>query len=113
MYYVYILRCEDNSLYTGITTDVKRRYEEHIRGSVKGARYTHSHKPIGIETVFCADNKSEASRLEYFLKQLKKSEKEKIICELGYFSDKYGIKFDNVKYEQISKEKIETDFKII
>ncbi len=37
-YYVYIIRCQDNSLYTGITTDVERRYEEHKKGI--GAKYT-------------------------------------------------------------------------
>jgi putative endonuclease len=46
MYYVYILECTDGTLYTGITTDVARRFEEHKSG--KGAHYTRSHKPVRI-----------------------------------------------------------------
>ena len=42
MYYVYILECKDKSLYTGITTDVQRRFKEHVLG--KGGAYTRSHK---------------------------------------------------------------------
>jgi putative endonuclease len=43
MYYVYLLRCKDKSLYTGITTDVGRRFKEHRAGT--GGHYTRSHKP--------------------------------------------------------------------
>ena len=46
MYYIYILRCKDKSLYTGITTDVERRFKEHRAGT--GGRYTRSHKPEKI-----------------------------------------------------------------
>ena len=46
MYYVYILRCKDKSFYTGITTDVERRFKEHCDGI--GGRYTRSHKPEKI-----------------------------------------------------------------
>jgi len=46
MYHVYILLCEDKSLYTGITTDVARRFKEHRAGT--GGRYTRSHKPKKI-----------------------------------------------------------------
>lgn len=46
MYYVYILQCEDGSLYTGITTDVARRFKEHRAGT--GGHYTRAHKPKKI-----------------------------------------------------------------
>lgn len=87
-YYVYILRCEDNSLYTGITTDVKRRFKEHTSDRLKGAKYTKAHKPIKIEGVWEAESKSNALKLEHHIKKLTKSEKEHIIekdyepCEL-------------------------------
>ena len=77
MYYVYILRCIDYSLYTGITTDYKRRYHEHITGV--GAKYTKSHKPISIEALFTCKSRKEASILEYAIKQLSKEMKEKLI----------------------------------
>ena len=44
-YYVYLLRCTDGSLYAGITTDVKRRFLEHLAGGNKGAKYTKTHTP--------------------------------------------------------------------
>ena len=78
-YYVYILRCEDDSLYTGITTDVKRRFAEHLAGGKKGAKYTRVHKPKEIAAVIETDSKSEALGLEYGIKQLTKEEKENLI----------------------------------
>ncbi len=79
MYYVYILRCENSSLYTGITTDVERRFNEHKDGSIKGAKYTKTHKPLGVEAVWECNSKIDASKLEYRIKKLPKSEKEELI----------------------------------
>ena len=76
-WFVYIIRCCDNSLYTGITTDVKRRYNEHISG--KGAKYTRVKKPIEICAIFKVENRSIAGKLEYFIKNLSKKEKEILI----------------------------------
>ena len=81
MYYVYILRCEKNFLYTGITKNIERRFKEHCDGTGKGAKYTRSHKPLGVEAVWEAQTKSDASRLEYRIKKLKKEEKEAIILK--------------------------------
>ena len=79
-WYVYMIRCEDNSIYTGITTDLNRRYNEHEKGV--GAKYTKQRKPVQIEKFFWVKNRSEASRLEWFIKKLSKKEKEFIIfCE--------------------------------
>ena len=74
---VYILRCGDGSLYTGISTDVARRLEEHRSG--KGAKYTRSRGPL--ELVYeeaCAD-KSAALRRELEIKALPRAEKLKLI----------------------------------
>lgn len=79
MYYVYILRCENSFLYTGITTDVERRFNEHKEGKIKGAKYTKTHKPLGVEAVWQAEDKKSAAKLEYRIKQLDKSEKEDLI----------------------------------
>ena len=78
-WYVYMVRCEDNSLYTGITTDVARRFEEHKSG--KGAKYTKNRKPLKIEIIFQTNNRSEASKLEYFIKNFSKKEKENKILD--------------------------------
>ena len=79
MYYVYIVRCEDNSLYTGITTDLERRFSQHKGEKTGGAKYTKSHGAAKIECVFSAQNRSLASRLEYRIKTLTKDKKEHII----------------------------------
>lgn len=74
---LYILRCGDGSLYTGITTDVERRLEEHRSG--KGAKYTRGRTPL--ELVYreeCGDH-SAALRREYEIKALTKAEKLKLI----------------------------------
>lgn len=78
-YYVYILRCSDNSLYTGITTDVERRFQEHLVGEAKGAKYTKTHKPISIEAYFKKENRSAALKTEYEIKQMTKPQKEELI----------------------------------
>lgn len=76
-WYIYMLRCQDNSIYTGITKNIERRYKQHVEG--KGAKYTKIHKCKKIEIVFEEKSRSEALKLEYFLKQKSKLEKEKII----------------------------------
>lgn len=56
-YYVYMIRCTDNSLYTGITTDVKRRFAEHASGGPKGAKYTKKHAPKEIAALWQAEKR--------------------------------------------------------
>lgn len=80
MYYVYILRCEDNTLYTGITTDVARRFAEHSEGKIKGAKYTRGRKPRQIEAVWQTDNKIDAAKVEYRIKKLRKAQKESLVA---------------------------------
>jgi putative endonuclease len=77
-WYVYIVLCEkDNSLYTGITTDVIKRIEKHNNG--KGAKYTRNRGPVVLLKVFEFKNKSLASKEEYRIKQLNKQEKLKLL----------------------------------
>ncbi|MFC3151668.1 GIY-YIG nuclease family protein [Litoribrevibacter euphylliae] len=74
MWYVYIVRCSDDSLYTGITTDLDRRVKEHNE-SPKGAKYTRARRPVVLVHQEAYDNKSLASKREYQIKQLPKSSK--------------------------------------
>lgn len=67
MYYVYILQCADNTLYTGITTDVARRFEEHKNG--KGGQYTRSHKVIKVLYAEAAKDRSIAQKREAEIKR--------------------------------------------
>ena len=77
MWYLYILRCGDGSLYTGITTDVEKRLEAHRSG--KGAKYTRGRGPL--ELVYqeeCGDH-SAALKREIAVKKLQRQEKEALI----------------------------------
>ncbi len=65
-YYVYILRCRDGSLYTGITNDVAHRMAAHLGG--KGAKYTRSHPPEAMAALWHCEDKTAAARLEYAVK---------------------------------------------
>jgi putative endonuclease len=76
-WFVYIVECSDGTLYTGITTDVNRRLNEHNSG--KGAKYTKNRRPVMLMAVTEAGNRSEASKEEYFIKQLPREEKIKHI----------------------------------
>ena len=77
MYYTYMIRCADNSIYTGITNNLEKRTNEHI--SKKGAKYTKSHNAVKLEIAWRCKEKSLACKLEYQLKQLNKKQKEKIV----------------------------------
>lgn len=68
-WYVYILRCADGTLYTGITTDLARRVEEHNNGKA-GARYTRSRRPVALVYSEAAANRSDASKREHAIKKL-------------------------------------------
>ena len=103
MYYTYMLRCENNSIYTGITTDVERRMEEHLGKQPKGAKYTKSHKPEKLECVWESENKLLASKLEYRIKALTKVQKEDLIK--NHILEKYfSEKLECEKYKIIEQE---------
>jgi len=72
-HYVYILRCADDTLYTGYTTDPERRLREHNAGT--GAKYTRGRTPVEIVYREAYDSRSAAMRREYEIKQLRRSEK--------------------------------------
>ncbi len=76
-WYLYLIECQDGSIYTGITVDVAARYQAHQRG--KGARYTRAHPPKQLLKVFTYANRSEASIAEYSTKQLSAAEKWKLV----------------------------------
>ena len=79
MYYTYMVRCADNSIYTGMTNNLEKRIDEHISKSKNGAKYTKSHNAIKLETAWKSKEKSLACKLEYQIKQLSKQQKEELI----------------------------------
>jgi len=78
-YFVYILKCADGTYYTGITTDPSRRLREHNAGTA--AKYTHpsSRRPVEMVYLEEAEDRAAASRREYSIKQLTRTEKEELI----------------------------------
>jgi putative endonuclease len=76
-YFVYILECKDKSLYTGITTDIERRLEEHKSG--RGASYTRAKGVKGIVFSESCSNRSVASKREAEIKKLKRSDKKALV----------------------------------
>jgi putative endonuclease len=66
-YFVYMLECSDGTLYTGITTDLVRRLDEH-NNSTKGAKYTRARRPVVLVYQEQHFNRSEASKREFFIK---------------------------------------------
>lgn len=80
-YYVYILLCENGNYYTGYTTDIARRYQEHLNGSRK-CKYTRSFKPVKIAQCWSLiESKAEAMKIERFIKTLSKKEKQKLLLQ--------------------------------
>ena len=78
-WYVYVLRCADNSLYTGVALDVNKRLDEHNGVTKNGAKYTHARRPVELVYQEPADSRSEACKREYVIRNLKKSQKENLI----------------------------------
>ena len=89
MYFVYILKSRADTLYTGITTDLCRRYSEHCGKGGKGAKYTAAFKPLGFAAAWSAKDKSSASKLEYAVKSLTRAQKDALIKENA--SDKLDL----------------------
>jgi putative endonuclease len=78
IWHVYIVRCSDGTLYTGITNDLKKRIEAHNSGK-EGARYTRSRRPVKLIYSEQVESKSAAAKLEYQLKKLPRLKKIRLI----------------------------------
>ena len=76
---VYVLRCADRTLYTGIAKDVDKRVTEHNEDNRKAARYTRGRRPVELVYVESAFSHSEAAKREAEMKRMTKREKEKLI----------------------------------
>ena len=79
---VYVLRCRNNSLYTGMTNNIERRLKEHEQG--RGSKFVRSWSPFSLVKTIPCKNAGEARRLEYELKRLTRTEK---IVRLGLLNE--------------------------
>jgi putative endonuclease len=80
-WFLYVIECEDGSLYTGIAVDPVARFTAHATG--KGARYTRSHPPRRLIMTMVFPDRSSASKAEYRLKQMSAAEKRRLARETG------------------------------
>jgi len=81
MWYIYILKCNNNSFYTGISTNVKERVKVHNSG--KGSKYTRSHRPVELVYKEECGNKTQALKREIEIKGLSPKNKKRLV--------KYGV----------------------
>ena len=80
-WFVYILRCDDGSLYTGITNDLSRRCDQHNAGTA--SRYTRSRLPVALVYQEAQGNRSVATKREFEIKALSRKQKESLIRAAG------------------------------
>lgn len=78
-WYTYILQCADSSLYTGVTTDVNRRLQEHNQDNKKGARYTKVRRPVTLVYQEICTDRSSACKREAAIKKLTRQQKLQLI----------------------------------
>lgn len=78
MWHVYIIECEDGTLYTGATTDVARRFREHTLG--RGGHYTRAHAPVAVRYSEACSDRGAALVREAEIKRLPRTEKLQLIC---------------------------------
>jgi putative endonuclease len=86
-WFLYMIRCRDGSLYTGISSDVERRFAEHQNGKAAGSKYLKGRAPLILVFQQKVGSKSLALKIEHGIKKLSKAEKDSLIEKPGYFED--------------------------
>ena len=87
--YIYILRCCDDTLYTGIALDIRKRLRQHTGKIGGGARYTRSHGVSKVEAIWETEDRSAARKMEYAIKKLKRTQKEELIHSPDLLTKKF------------------------
>lgn len=83
MWYIYMVRCADTTLYTGVTTDIRRRVREHNGEIRNGASYTKLRRPVALVYTETTDTRSHAMKRERAIKHLPKQKKELLITAVS------------------------------
>lgn len=97
-----MLRCKDNSIYTGMTKDLERRLKEHMTKDEKCAKYTLNHTVEKLEIAWESETRSQASKLEYYIKTLTKQQKESLISNPNNLSILLSNKLDSSLYTKLN-----------
>lgn len=110
-WYVYMLRCKPDTLYTGSTPDVTRRLRQHLSQVGGGAKYTRSHPPRSLAALWEVPDAHAAHSLEWHLKRLKRPQKEALLrdpaCAPALLGDcaENAVKVDTEPYHRLFAEK--------
>jgi putative endonuclease len=99
MAYIYMVRCTDSSLYTGIAKNVGQRMREHYYKKKSGAKYTKSRQIRTLEMVWETDTWSHAAKLEFRIKKLTHQQKEELLRHPKQISECFGEELDGIVYE--------------
>ena len=97
-WFVYIIKSTDDTLYTGITTDIQRRWNEH-NGTVKGAKYFRGRKPQALLFVSKQSNRSTATKMEMTIKKYKRDDKLMLISSIKNEITQYKLHLKSKKLE--------------
>ncbi|MBP0978381.1 MAG: GIY-YIG nuclease family protein [Oscillospiraceae bacterium] len=104
--FIYILRCGDDSLYTGIAADIQKRIKQH-RGELSGgAKYTRSRGVKKLEALWHTDDSTAARKMEYAIKKLSRADKEKLISAPELITEKYIPSLAEYDYRVAEKEEL-------
>ena len=79
-WFVYILRCADDSLYTGISNDIEKRLKQHNGEEKNGAKYTRGRRPVSLAWQESCDDRSSALKREAEIKKLSRIEKDRLLA---------------------------------
>ncbi len=88
---VYLLRCADGTLYTGVATDVERRVEEHERGAGRGAKYLRGRGPLELLLEHAVGERGDALRAEAAIKRLTRARKEDLLRDGDALGDMLAL----------------------
>ena len=101
MYFIYMLRCADGTIYTGITSDPVRRMREHLGRGSACAKYTRAHPVASLEVLWKTKTHASAARLEWLLKTLKRPQKLALIEDPSILSSLFSDTLDTESYTVI------------
>ncbi len=104
--FIYILRCGDDSLYTGIAADIKKRLKQHRGETAGGAKYTRSRGVKKLEALWQTDDSTAARKMEYAIKKLSRAAKEKLISAPELITEKFIPSLAEYDYRVAEKEEL-------
>lgn len=110
MYFVYMVRCEDESLYTGTAADLARRMREHKARTALCAKYTRSHPVTALEAAWQAETRSDALRLEALIKRLPRTRKLALAAAPETLDALLGEKLCGASFKPLSSSTLQSCF---